>query len=220
MDYVAIIPARGGSKRFPGKNLALLGGKSLLDHSIDYALENERFLGEILVTSDDEKILSAAEKRGVNTLERPAEYATDNATTASALRHAVNLLPELPKHVVLLQVTNPLRPKGLMHEALECYEQSRRSSLMTVSRLDKKLGTISDQRFHPSNYSFGQRSQELEPQYYENGLLYISSLSLIQKEQVMDQHSFPLEVKHRFGDIDIDEPADLELAELYYKLYE
>ena len=90
---------------------------------------------------------------------------------------------------------------------------------MTVSRSDLKLGRIQDNPFIPWNYHFGQRSQDLEPLYYENGLLYVSSKELLLQGKIVSEQAYPLVVEHVFGEIDIDTREDLEYAEYTARRY-
>ena len=90
---------------------------------------------------------------------------------------------------------------------------------MTVSRDEHKLGKIEDGKFMPFNYKPGKRSQDLEPLYFENGLLYIAKASLIQEGILMNEKSFPMLVNHPFSKVDIDTKEDFDYAEFLYNKY-
>jgi N-acylneuraminate cytidylyltransferase len=75
----------------------------------------------------------------------------------------------------LLQPTNPLRPENLLREAYQVYDENCYDSLFTVTRNNQKFGKIKNNKFVPFNYEIGQRSQDLEPIFFENGLLYITN---------------------------------------------
>ena len=90
---------------------------------------------------------------------------------------------------------------------------------MTVSRNAHKLGTIKDNVFEPYNYTMGQRSQDLEPLYYENGLLYIFKTELVKQGKLLGEANYPLVVEHPFAKIDIDTKADFRKAEMYLNFY-
>lgn len=214
---IAIIPARGGSKRIPRKNLLPLGGKPLFLHSVDTALSCSE-ITEVLVSTDDPEIKRLSLEQNVRVIDRPMELAHDAATTLSAIVHAVEIIadPEIDK-VVVLQPTNPLRPGGLIELGLSKMEETGSDSLFTVSRSFHKLGKINSHKFKPFNYVFGQRSQDLEPLFFENGLLYITSLDLLKKKILISENAFPLVVEHRFSNVDIDEPEDFEYAEFLYQ---
>lgn len=219
--YISLIPARGGSKRFPGKNIHVLRGQPLICHSINYSLRNPHIDGTY-VSTDDEDIKSISKVAGAETIDRPAEFASDYATTASAMKHAVQYLLNKGMefdYVVLLQATNPLRPKGLLDEAISIIEKGENDSLFTVNKSEKKLGKIIDGKFIPWNYKFGMRSQDMEPLYYENGLLYITSKELLLQEVIEGPTAYPMIVNHPFGEVDIDTVEDFHYAEYMINQY-
>lgn len=219
--YITIIPARGGSKRFPGKNTHVLNGTPLICHSIEYSLKNPMIQGTY-VTTDYEDIKNISRVSGAEIIDRPAELADDYATTAAAMKHAVQYLLDKGvdfDFVVLLQATNPLRPKNLLNEAIDIIEQGKNDSLFTVNRSEKKLGKIIDNKFVPWNYHFGQRSQDLNPLFYENGLLYITSKELLLQEIIEGPTAYPLVVNHPFGEVDIDTVEDFRYAEFMLNQY-
>ena len=216
---VTIIPARGGSKRLENKNLQLLNGFPLLEYSINYAKENSNIIDAIYVSTDDTEIESLAIKSQVNVIKRPAVLSSDIATTISVLQHAVQNIKEDYDLVVLLQPTNPLRPKELLKEACEIFEKENCDSLMTVSRNHQKFGKINRGKFTPFNYQMGQRSQDLEPLYFENGLLYITKVSAILNNEILTNNNYPFIINHPFGNVDIDAKEDLKYAEFIIKNY-
>ena len=99
------------------------------------------------------------------------------------------------------------------HTAIDIIEKGGYDSLMTVNRDPRKLGKIIDGKFTPWNYEFGMRSQDMEPLYYENGLLYISSKEQILNGKIMGDNMYPMIMNHIFGEVDIDTPADMAYAE-------
>ena len=219
--FVTVIPARGGSKRFPGKNTHDLNGIPLIGHSIKYSVDNPHIISTY-VSTDSEEIARVATECGAKIINRPAELAGDYATTASAMKHAARWLMDNGVEfdfVVLLQATNPLRPQTMLDEAIEIIEKGVNDSLFTVSRSTKKLGKIIDGKFVPWNYTFGQRSQDLDPLYYENGLLYITGRDLLLEEIIEGPTAYPLVVDHPFGEVDIDTVEDFRYAEYMLKEY-
>ena len=90
--------------------------------------------------------------------------------------------------------------------------------LFTVSRNHQKFGKIIGHKYHPFNYNIGQRSQDLEPLYFENGLLYITKADLILKDIIISENAYPLEVDHVFAKVDIDTFEDLEYADFINKM--
>ncbi|WP_418263869.1 cytidylyltransferase domain-containing protein [Flavobacterium faecale] len=213
MKNICIIPARAGSKRLHGKNSKLLGGIPLIAHSILYAQENNTIIDTVYVSTDDEQIKKIALEYGVHVIDRPASLSGDNEPTVSALKHVLESLEGEIENVILLQPTNPLRPKNLLQEAFEIYQKEDRDSLFTVSRCHQKLGRIVNNQFIPFNYEIGQRSQDLELLYSENGLLYITKSKAILENEIITKRAFPLEVNHIFASIDIDTQEDFDYAQ-------
>ena len=216
MKTIAIIPARGGSKRLPNKNLLLLGGIPLIAHSILYAQSHPDLIDEIIVSTDDAKIKAVAVEYGATVVDRPAALSGDFEPTVSAIKHAIEGRESI-KTVVLLQPTNPLRPERLLSECFREYENQRCNSLFTVTRSHQKLGKIAQNRFVPFNYKAGQRSQDLEPLYFENGLLYISSPKIINENQIMSEDGVPFAVNHIFAGVDIDTQDDFDYASYLFQ---
>ena len=222
MKYVTIIPARGGSKRFPGKNIYVFMGKPLIAHSICYS-QTCKFVSHTYVSTDDDIIKQTSLQYEADVIDRPEELGSDYATSADVMKNAVEQLlnrGETFDYVILLQATNPLRPKGLLEDAIKIIEENKPDSLMTVSKSDLKLGKIIDNHFRPWNYHYGQRSQDLDPLFYENGLLYISSKELLLQGKITSENMFPMVVDHIFGEVDIDTREDMEYAEFIAKRYE
>jgi CMP-N-acetylneuraminic acid synthetase len=218
MKTIAIIPARGGSKRLPQKNIKLLGGIPTIAHSIIYAQENSNIIDEIYVSTDDDSIKKVALQFGAKVIDRPANISGDYEPTVSALKHVLQNIGHEVENVVLLQPTNPVRPENLLKEAFEMYQKQKSDSLFTVSRNYKKFGKITEQKFIPYNYEIGQRSQDLDPLYFENGLLYITKAALVFNDIIISENAFPFEIDHIFANVDIDTQDDFDYAQyLYHK---
>jgi N-acylneuraminate cytidylyltransferase len=220
MKTVAIIPARGGSKRIPEKNIQLFGGLPLLVHSIKYALMNREIIDDVYVSTDDEMIKNIALEYGAKVIDRPQTLSGDFEPTVSALKHVLESIEEDVENVILLQATTPLREEQLLNEAFGIYQKGNYDSLFTVSRNHHKLGTIKANKFIPFNYQIGQRSQDLEPLYFENGMLYISKAELILEDKIISENAFPFQVNHIFANVDIDTPEDMEYAEYLFQKFQ
>lgn len=208
---ITIIPARGGSKRLANKNILLLGGIPLIAHSIIYAKENH--IDKIVVSTDDDLIKEIALQYGAEVMDRPKDLATDDSPTIDTLKQVMENVKGNYDYVVVLQPTNPLRPQNLLHEALKRMNEGNFDSLMTVTRNEQKFGKIINEKFVPYNYGIGQRSQDLEPLYYENGLLYIAKPSLILEGKLLGENHVPFIVNHPFAKVDIDTQEDFDYAE-------
>lgn len=212
MKTIAIIPARGGSKRLPNKNSLSLGGIPLIAHTILFAQNNRSILDEIYVSTDNDEIKKIALDYGAKVIDRPEHLSGDFEPTITAMQHVVGTISVTVDNVVLLQATSPLRPENLLLDTFESYQKSSCDSLFTVSRNHQKLGKIIGNQFVPFNYTIGQRSQDLEPLYFENGLLYISKAKLIKEGKIISENSIPYEVNDIFPYVDIDRKEDLDYA--------
>ena len=220
MKYQVIIPARANSKRLRGKNMKILGNKPLIQYSINFALNH--FSEEtVWVNSDDLQIIEFAKQKGIKTLLRPDELATDYSSTVDVLKHHVNYFKEQNiacDAIILLQPTNPFREDSLLKEAISSFQKAERNSLATFSVSEKKLGIIENDFFKPTNYVPGQRSQDLEKSYFENGLLYITKCDSILEGKVITEDVYPIICNTLEAKVDIDYLEDFLFAESLLKL--
>lgn len=218
MNYQVIIPARGNSKRFKGKNLALLKNKPLIEHSIDYAL---KFFGtdKVWVNSEDENILRLAEKKMVQTYKRCESLSQDETKTINVLSDHLNFFRNREikcDAIILLQPTNPLRNDKLMRSAIKSFEDSGRESLASFSKSRLKLGTIDKhQKYSPYNYIPGDRSQDVDNYFFENGQIYITRSESISNGYIITKDVYPLICDDFEATIDIDYQHDLQIANLF-----
>lgn len=215
MNYQIIIPARGGSKRFPKKNIRPLNGIPLIAHSILFALKSFPATN-IWVNTDDAEIAEIASGYGVNITIRPDYLSSDTSSTAEVLLYQQSVfgLNQITcDAMILLQATNPLRPEGLIGKAIAEFEKSERNSLASFSQLNRKYGKIKSDFYIPENYKLGQRMQDIELDYYENGLIYITNAKSIQNKEIITADVFPLILQELEATVDIDEPSDMLYAE-------
>lgn len=217
--FLAVIPARGGSKRLPRKNILDLAGKPLIAWTIEAAL-GSTYIDETVVSSDDAEILSIAYRCGAKTLQRPDELATDTATSFDALKHAIEH-SEPCDYVVLLQPTSPLRTYRHIDEAIELLMSKNADALISVCETDHSplwsntLPQSGSMDHFLRDEVKNKRSQELEKYYRLNGAIYICKTDIL-----LDQKTFFLEknvfayIMDRKSSVDIDESEDLLLAEI------
>ena len=217
MNNIAVIPARGGSKRLPDKNILLLGGIPLIAHSIIEAKRNSDIIKKVYVSTDDARIGAVAQAYGATVIRRPKYLSGDLEPTVSAVKHVLENIKRSVDQVFLLQPTNPLRPRNLIADAYQLFCEHDADSLMTVSRNHQKFGRIIDNKFIPFNYEIGQRSQDLEPLFFENGLLYITKAGLIMDNEIIGSGHYPMVVEHVFGGVDIDTEEDFAYAEYLFE---
>ena len=215
---IAIIPARGGSKRLPGKNILQFLGKPLIAYSILLA-KNCELVENVYVSTDDAKIAEVATAYGAIVINRPEELSTDNSRTVDAIRHTLEVVMKSevqPDGVLTLQPTSPLRPDELVRESIALFTSryERIDSLVTVSENRTKFGLIEEEYFKPVGYHFGQRSQDMKKFYYENGLLYLTKTSILLKDNTLfGSNVMAKPIDSIYGEIDIDTQLDFEWAE-------
>lgn len=185
MDIVGIVPARGGSKGIRNKNIITFKGAPLITHTLEQASASN--LDEVFVSTDDGQIAAVSKKAGATVIDRPPELASDEATTESALLHALEWIRGDGRDVdvvALLQCTSPLRrPKDI----------NRTVSLVTDDSYDSALTCCRDHKFYwedqgnsaqPVNYDPQERSrrQDIADRYQENGSVYVSTVDVLEKK--------------------------------------
>ncbi len=216
--FLAIIPARGGSKRLPRKNVLDLEGKPLIAWSIEAGLKS-KYIDKVIVTSDDDEILDIAKKFGSNFIKRPNELASDTATTFDALKHTINNVEEY-EYIILLQPTSPLRTQKHIDEAIELLGTKKADAVMSVCEMDHSplwSNTLPDNGSMESflkNEVLHKRSQDLPTYYRVNGAIYICKTHTLLKEKGFFIHNNIFAyVMDRKSSVDIDEEIDFKFAE-------
>ncbi len=195
---IAVIPARGGSKGVPRKNMRLVAGKPLLVWSIEAALRSAR-LDRCVVSTEDAEIARVTRAHGAEVLERPPELATDDASTVAVVQHALTHIPG--DTIVLLNPTSPIRRNGLVDRCIERFAETGADSLGTVHR--------------DYSYEYGAdmpRRQDIRPRMVDNGNVYVLKADLVRAGRWLGDHLATVETSREEG-IDIDDDFDLWLAE-------
>ncbi len=185
-EVLAVIPARGGSKGVPGKNLRELGGKELIRWTIEAAIATTG-IDRTLVTTDDETIARVARGAGAEVIDRPAELATDDAPTIDAVLHAIAGLPD-ESIVILLQPTTPLRTAADIDGALAMFAAGGGDTLVSVCAVEHPPHlsfVIEDGHLEPlfGRPAFDLRRQDLPEAVRPNGAIYISRAGALREHQ-------------------------------------
>lgn len=221
---IAVIPARGGSKRIPKKNIIDLGGKPLIAHSILSAKKSKYLADGIYVSTENSEIAKVSYEFGAKVIKRPRELATNEALTLGVLKHAVDVLEKDGVDfdtVVLLQPTSPFRKTSTIDEGIKKLWDNWEKYKVIFSVRPLKfppnwLLRIKNEKLEfilPNDFS-KIRSQELEKTYEIDGVLYV-----YKKDHLMNSKGYPF-AKNESGyimtskleSIDIDDPEDLIIA--------
>lgn len=198
MRYLGIIPARGGSKGIPRKNIKQIAGKPLIAWTIESALQS-KLLDDFIVSTEDDEIASVSRSLGAKVLKRPENLATDTATTLSVLQHIQTEMPA--ENIVLLQPTSPVRRIGLIDECIKKFEMSGADNLATgyICKL-MEYG------------SYTQRRQELEGFFYDDGNVYVVKSELIRGGTMFGKKVEKLEIEKE-QNLEIDDEIDFWMVE-------
>ena len=224
-DVLIIIPARGGSKGIPHKNIKPLNGKPLIYYAIDTARAITKD-DNICVSTDDEEIKSVVETYGLKVpFLRPDELATDTAGTYEVLLHALDFYEQQGKRydiVLLLQVTSPFRKAEQVKEALELFKQTNDKDAMVVSVKECPSNPYYgiyeegiDGFLHISKGDGNIYRRQDAPKVYEyNGAIYImdaSTLKRIHMSKIPHRVKYVMDAKSSF---DLDSMLDWQMAEM------
>jgi len=223
MNVVTIIPARGGSKSIPKKNIQSLNGKPLIFYSIDYSI-NCPLVDRTIVSTDSKEIADIALKYGAEIpFLRPKDLSLDSTQDFPVIKHALEFLEESQKTIIdliiLLRPTSPLRPKGLIEKGISLINDFPKSTSVRSVAISKE---------HPyrqwrkdGDYIFGYETDNHEPYnlprqklpkaYFQTGDIEIIKKETIAKGSISGKRVLPLIIQHS-EILDIDYPSDLIIA--------
>ncbi|WP_457746345.1 acylneuraminate cytidylyltransferase family protein [Sulfurimonas sp.] len=218
-SFLAVIPARGGSKRLPRKNILDLAGKPLIGWSIE-AAKKSKYIDEIVVSSDDEEILNIAQKYDVISLKRTDSLATDTAPTFDVVKDVIRRVKEYD-YIILLQPTSPLRDAVDIDNAIEYLIQKKADSVVSVCEMEHSplwsntLPQNKDMRGFLKDEVLNKRSQDIEQYYRLNGAIYIANVrNLMEEESFFLKENIYAYVMEQNHSIDIDTELDFDIATL------
>jgi len=228
---VSLIPARGGSKGLPRKNIAPLAGKPLLAHSIEYSL-NCPAVKRTIVSTDDPQIADIARDYGAEVpFLRPAKFSQDETRDLPVFLHAIEWFKEnenfAPDLLVQLRPTTPLRPPGLIERALRMLEENPEADCVRAVRetlnTPYKMWKWEEKYLKPfaqleGKESYNMPRQELPKVYAHDAILdLIKTSTVLEKNSVTGDRILPLEIKGPYLAVDIDTQEDLIIAEIFYE---
>jgi len=219
-SFLAIIPARGGSKRLPKKNILPLCGKPLISWTIDASV-NSKYIDRTVVSTDCNKISNISKQSYAEVIMRPDTLATDTASSFDAIMHVIDHINTKFDYIVLLQPTSPLRMSEHIDEAIETLIEKDADAVISVSPVEHSplwsntLPKDGNMQNFIRNEIKNKRSQDLPKYYRLNGAIYICDLKRLREEK-----SFFIEKKiysyimDSVSSVDIDNKIDFELAEI------
>ncbi|NQY21381.1 MAG: acylneuraminate cytidylyltransferase family protein [Campylobacteraceae bacterium] len=220
--FLVIVPARGGSKRLPRKNVLPLNGKALISYSIEAGL-NSKYVDKTIVTSDDKEILDISLSCGSNIIKRPDYLASDTASSFDAILHTIENI-ESYDYIILLQATSPLRTAKHLDEAIVLLEEKNADAIVSVCEMDHSplwsntLNENSSMEDFLKEEVLNKRSQDLETYFRLNGAIYICKTTKLLEEKsfFLKKNIYAYKMQRKYS-IDIDEELDFKIAELLLK---
>ncbi len=225
---LALIPARGGSKRIPRKNIKAFHGKPIIAYSIETALSSGLF-DEVIVSTDDQEIAEVAKQYGASVpFIRPADLSDDHATTVEVIKHAINDFKNKGleiDQVCCIYATAPFVQKDFLVEGFEAIEKKGFSLAFAatefsfpIQRALRRLENGGVEMLQPEHLV--TRSQDLEPAYHDAGQFYWGKAqAFLDDIPIFSEQSYAVNLPHYLVQ-DIDTPADWIRAELLFKALE
>lgn len=221
---LAIIPARGGSKGIPRKNIRLLAGKPLITFTIKTALKS-RYLDRVVVSTEDEEIAKISKKYGAEIVERPQKLATDKAETIDVIFHTLEYLKTEgyePNIIVLLQPTSPLRTTNDIDKAIELFLKNKCESVISICESEHSPYWLFKREKKYLKSIFGlrylkHRRQDLSKVYIPNGAIFITTPKVLNKYKNFYCKRILPYIMPTERSVDIDNETQFRLAELLMK---
>ena len=219
--FLAIIPARGGSKRLPRKNILPFNGKPLIQHTIKAGVQS-KYIDTVLVSTDDVEIETVSKQINVKVIKRPDILGSDTATSFDVVKHAIENGDKEYDFIVLLQPTSPLRDFSHIDEAIDLLIEKKADAVISVNKMDHSPLWANTLPQDKSMKGFikkelqNTRSQDIEDYYQLNGAIYICETKrlLAEKTFLFDDNIFAYEMD-RVSSVDIDDAMDFKIAELF-----
>lgn len=219
---IAVIPARDGSKRLKNKNELIFNSKPLYKLSVEAALESN-LIDSYYVSTDSKFIQNDCKENGYSCIKRPKHLSTDDTSTSEVILHIIETLNlNILDEILILQPTNPIRQKGFIDKFLSDSENILGwTSLLSITKLEKKILRIESETLYPINYQLGQRSQDMNDEvYFENGQIYLTRVKTIKEHgNIFGNQPKGCINYNQFLESDIDTQTDFEIAQLKHSFY-
>jgi len=223
LSVLAIIPARGGSKGIPRKNIKMIADKPLIAWTIEEA-KKSKFIDHLITSTEDEEIASIAKSFGCDVpFSRPKELANDDTPGIAPVIHAIETLPQHYSYVMLLQTTSPLRTVADIDGCLQECVRTKAPSCVSVVQPDKKPHWMylrnNDGRLQPllSEPRFVARRQDLPSVYALNGAIYVATTEWIRETKSFLSNQTVGFIMQKSSSFDIDDEMDFNICDYLLK---
>lgn len=220
-NILGFIPARGGSKGIPMKNIKLLRGKPLITYTF-HQVSQSNVLDKVVVSTDDEQISNISLSHEINVIKRPAEISGDTASTESAVIHSLDILLSQGQtfdYVAILEPTSPFRTVLTIDESVKSLIDSPCESLLTVRPSTSNIGSLSDSCFVPFNPLAPRRRQDRTPHFIETSTLYCASVPYLYKNKSLVSKKWLAYIVSEEESIDINTNLDFSFAEFMLETF-
>ncbi len=226
MNIVGLIPARGGSKGVPRKNIKKLADKPLIQHTIEEAKKSNK-INRLIVSTDDEEIANISKGLGMRVIKRPEELSQDDTPTLPVIQHTIE---ELEKEgntvdaIILLQPTAPFRKQKHIDEAITLFLEKTPESVISIGKvpehfnpfwqisLEENYTRLFMGKYNKKIKTFISRRQDLPDTYYRDGAIYITKKETLLSGKLIGDICVPYIIKDK-NFVNIDTCEDFEYAE-------
>lgn len=221
----ALITARGGSKGIPKKNIVKLCGKPLINWTVESAVKS-KYIDKIFLSTDSDEIINSVKKFPVEIpFKRPKNLSTDKSTSTDVILHFIDWMKKKCNQfdtLLLLQPTSPFRKSVHIDNSIKKFIDSDSLSLISITEnikspfLSRKINSkgFVEKLFDAKNE---KRRQDIPLTYYINGAIYLTDVKNFEKYKTFQTTKTLSYIMPYYSSIDIDEPVDLKIAELYFK---
>lgn len=228
MKILGVIPARGGSKGIPGKNIKILAGKPLLEYTWEVASES-KYLSKIILSTDDSAIIEVGKSLGIEIpFVRPSNLAEDKSPTLGVIQHALEFYSKKGEQfdaVCLLQVTSPFRTLAFLDNAIDTFIKKKTDSLVSVIEVPHeynphwtfKINDNGELSISTGEKNIITRRQDLPKTYHRDGSIYLTKVATILNDNSLFGNSTSFVISNKETQVNIDTIKDWEKAEIICK---